>query len=168
MMRVITTAASKSFSPEAIAQTTAGATRMPTTLVATTTHASTVATESISRCVTSSPSAARVFASSGTKACENAPSANSRRSRFGMRKATLYASVQALAPKFAAMSCSRASPEMREASVSSEHAVDAVLRRFIATRRRRGGEEGGEKLAIKGTRARIIGKRCSPEAARAF
>ena len=74
--------------------------------------------------------ALRVRARIGTKACENAPSANRRRSRLGMRNATLKASVQALAPKLAATSSSRASPVTREASVSRE-TVEAARSRFI-------------------------------------
>ncbi len=78
---------------------------------------------------------ARVSARIGTKACENAPSANSRRSRFGMRNATLNASVHALAPKAAAISSSRTRPVMREASVSRE-TVDAARSRFMSGRPR--------------------------------
>jgi hypothetical protein len=70
-----------------------------------------------------------VAASKGTNACENAPSANNRRKRLGMRKATLNASVAALAPKLAAMSCSRTKPVIRETRVSSE-TVEAALSRF--------------------------------------
>jgi hypothetical protein len=60
----------------------------------------------------------------GTKACENAPSANRRRNRLGIRKATWKASVVALAPKAEATSSSRIKPVMRDASVSSD-TVDA-------------------------------------------
>ena len=91
--RVITTAASNFSSPEAINHTSSGAATMPSTQVSASAQASTVATASTSRRVASSPAVARVAARMGTKACENAPSANSRRSRFGMRKATLNASV---------------------------------------------------------------------------
>jgi ribosomal protein S20 len=66
--------------------------------VTSSTQASTVATASTRPRVAASPSRARVAASNGTKACENAPSANSRRNRLGMRKATLKASVAAPAP----------------------------------------------------------------------
>ena len=87
MMRVMTTAPSNCARPEAISQTTIGAATMPSAQVASNTQNSTVATASISRCVTSSPSRARASARIGTKACENAPSPNSRRSMLGMRKA---------------------------------------------------------------------------------
>jgi hypothetical protein len=51
-----------------------------------------------------------------------------------MRKATLKASVAALAPKAAAISCSRTRPVTRETSVSRE-TVEAALNRFIALAR---------------------------------
>src|SRR6185437_4844722 len=88
------------------------------------------ATASIICRVASSPSPARRWASAGTKACAKAPSPNSRRSRFGMRKATRKASYGAPAPKTEATNTSRASPVIREASVNSEM-VDAARRRFM-------------------------------------
>jgi hypothetical protein len=45
--------------------------------------------------------------STGTKACENAPSANSRRRKFGMRNATKKASAAGPAPKLVAITVSR-------------------------------------------------------------
>jgi hypothetical protein len=111
------------------------------TQVSSSAQASTVATASTSRCVASSPSFSRLAARIGTKACENAPSANSRRSRFGMRKATLKASVAAEAPKVAAMSCSRTRPVTRDARVSSE-TVEAALRRFMQMSLEADGLEG--------------------------
>ena len=133
MKRVMATATSKPplfCRPCAISHTRTGAPTTPSTQVTSSAHSSTVATASISACVTSSPSRARLSASKGTKACENAPSANSRRSRLGMRKATLKASVITLAPKAAATICSRTSPVMRDASVSRE-TVDAARSRFM-------------------------------------
>src|SRR5690606_17465759 len=53
----------------------------------------------------------------GTKAWEKAPSANSRRSRLGIRKATQKASVNGPAPKARAIRMSRARPVMRESRV---------------------------------------------------
>ncbi len=88
MMRVMTTASSKRSSPEAIAKTSSGAPTTPTTVVTSSAHSSTVATASTSACSAASPSRSRAAARIGTKACANAPSANSRRSRLGMRKAT--------------------------------------------------------------------------------
>ena len=48
---------------------------------------------------------------------------------FGMRNATLKASVKALAPKAEAISSSRISPVMRDASVSRE-TMEADLNRL--------------------------------------
>ena len=131
--RVITTALSKRSRPLASSQTSTGAPMTPITQVSTSAQTSTVAVASIRRCVTSSPSCTRLAPRIGTKACENAPSANSRRSRLGIRKATLKASVAAVAPKSAATNCSRTNPVTREARVSRE-TVDAALRRFMRAR----------------------------------
>jgi hypothetical protein len=88
MIRVMATAPSNSFSPEAISHTTTGAPAMPTAQVATRAQNRTVATASTSRRVCASPSRTWVSARIGTNACEKAPSANSRRSRLGIRNAT--------------------------------------------------------------------------------
>jgi hypothetical protein len=128
--RVINTALSKRCRPLARSQTRTGAATTPMTQVSSSAQAKTVATASTRRCVASSPSFSRLAAKIGTKACENAPSANSRRSRFGMRKATLKASVAAEAPNVAAINCSRTRPVTLEARVSSE-TVEAALRRFM-------------------------------------
>jgi hypothetical protein len=66
----------------------------------------------------------------GTKACENAPSANRRRSRLGILKATKKASVTSPAPNTRAMARSRTKPRMRESSVMLL-TVASALRRFI-------------------------------------
>ena len=116
--------------PEASSQTRTGAAAMPTTQVASSAQASTVATASTSARVAASPSLARVAASSGTKACENAPSANSRRSRLGMRKAIWNASIAAEVPNKAAPICSRTRPVMRETNVRAE-TEKAALNRFM-------------------------------------
>ena len=55
--------------------------------------------------------------STGTKATENEPSANRRRMKLGMRKATQNASVAALAPNAQAMAISRTRPRTREMKV---------------------------------------------------
>ena len=124
IQRVSTTAVSKPsgfcWRPAAIAQTSAGAAATPMTQVMISAQTSTVAIWSTIWRVASSPSFSRTPASTGTKAWLKAPSANRRRSRLGMRKATLKASVSALAPKVEATSSSRTRPVMREASVSSE------------------------------------------------
>ena len=85
--------------------------------------------EFCSWCVAASPCCCLLAASTGTKAWLKAPSANRRRNRLGMRKATLKASVMALAPNIDAMSNSRPSPVMREARVSSD-TVDTDLKRL--------------------------------------
>src|SRR5213593_308813 len=134
--------------PDASSHTSAGAPTTPTMQVSTSAHSSTDATASTRRCVASSPSRTRVAASSGTKACENAPSAKRRRSRLGMRKATQKASVSALAPKSPATSCSRTKPVMREASVSRE-TVEAARKRLIGDDQRAG--RGGANRRIIGS-----------------
>ncbi len=53
----------------------------------------------------------------GTKAVANEPSANSRRRKLGMRKATQNASVTALAPKVVEIAWSRIRPSTREIMV---------------------------------------------------
>ena len=110
--------------------TSSGAASMPARQVAASAQASAVATASIKCRVASMPSRSLLAASTGTKAWLNAPSPNSRRSRLGMRKATLKASVRPLTPKAEAMSQSRSSPVTREASVSRE-TVEADLNRLM-------------------------------------
>jgi hypothetical protein len=66
-----------------------------------------VATQSTSVRVFSGDSRLRYSARIGTNACENAPSPNSLRSRFGMRNATKNASVASPAPNARAMKKSR-------------------------------------------------------------
>ena len=56
----------------------------------------------------------------GTNAAESAPSANRSRSRFGMRKATLKASVCNPAPRRAAKTCSRTRPSRRDTRVRAD------------------------------------------------
>ena len=130
----MTTAASKpplSFKPEAMTQTSTGAPTTPSTQVIARATNKTVPTALTRSWVAWSPCWVRLSARMGTKACEKAPSANRRRSRLGMRNATLKASVVALAPKAAAISSSRTRPVMRDARVSRE-TMDADLSRLIA------------------------------------
>ena len=138
MIRVMTTASSKRSRPEAISQTTTGAATTPTMQVTTSAAKSTVATASTSCRVASSPSAARARARVGTNAWEKAPSPNRRRSRLGMRKATLNASNEAPAPNTDEMTMSRTRPVTRDASVKSE-IVDAARSRFM------GGTGSGQR-----------------------
>jgi len=85
-----------------------GAASMPIAVAATSTRNSRVPIASTSERVSSALCRFRYSDSIGTKACEKAPSANMRRSRFGMRKATKNASVARPAPKKRAMKKSRA------------------------------------------------------------
>ena len=121
IQRVITVARSKAVglraSPEAISQTSAGAATTPATETAKRIQKSADATCPANDAVAASSLRAFTSASSGTNACWNAPSPNSRRSRFGRRNATLNASVSALAPKVREMIMSRARPVMRDRSV---------------------------------------------------
>src|SRR6185436_2103551 len=70
----------------------------------------------------------------GTKACENAPSANRRRSRFGILNATKKASVARLAPNSRAMKKSRAKPSTRETNVRLLIAARARSRLMLNSR----------------------------------
>ena len=114
-----------------MAQTIQGAASTPSTQVSSRAQASTVATLSTTNLVAASPCWALDAASTGTKAWLNAPSANRRRNKLGMRNATLKASVMALAPKNAARSDSRTKPVTREARVQRD-TVEADLRRLTA------------------------------------
>ena len=69
------------------------------------------------RCVFSGDWFCRYSASTGTNACENAPSAKMRRKRLGRRKATTKASIAAPAPKTRATTASRIKPNTRESIV---------------------------------------------------
>ena len=74
--------------PDATANTTHDAPAIPTTDSTASAHASTVDIASTSAFVASCPCWFLNSARIGTNACENAPSADRRRSRFGIRKAT--------------------------------------------------------------------------------
>ena len=132
----MTTAASKLAgsrrSPPASSETSNGAAITPRMQVTSSVQTRTVATLSTRRRVASSPSRSRAKASVGTNAWLNAPSPNRRRNRLGMRKATLKASVIAVAPKVAAISRSRIRPVTRDARVISE-TVEAALSRDTGT-----------------------------------
>ena len=58
-----------------------------------------------------------VCASTGTNACENAPSAKSRLRKLGILKATKKASMPSVAPNTVAKIISRANPMMRDRKV---------------------------------------------------
>ncbi len=65
------------------------------------------------------PLRVRYWAKTGTKAMLREPSANSRRSRLGMRKATKKASAIHPAPKNQAITISRMNPMIRLSSVAA-------------------------------------------------
>src|SRR6056300_1062829 len=62
----------------------------------------------------------RYSESTGTKAWENAPSANRRRRKLGILKATKKASAAGPSPNTAAKTISRTSPSIREKNVIRE------------------------------------------------
>src|ERR1039458_504289 len=107
-----------------------GAARMPMALTATRTSASTLAVRSTSSLASTSPFLVLYSARMGTKAWEKAPSANRRRSRLGMRKATKNASVARPAPNRRAITASRTKPRMRDTRVMPP-TVASARRRFI-------------------------------------
>jgi hypothetical protein len=118
IQRVMTLARSNAdgsrLSPDAISHTSTGAMTTPSADTPSSTQNSAEATCPTNTPVCASSLLARTSASIGTKACWNAPSANIRRSRFGSRKATLNASVSALAPNRREISMSRTSPVTRD------------------------------------------------------
>src|SRR6188768_4042842 len=84
----------------------------------------------------------------GTKAWENAPSANIRRRMLGRRKATSKASIAAPAPKKVALRLSRASPVMRETRV--------IPLTVVRVRRRFKGSEGGGRRPLGAFRQQLV------------
>ena len=76
-----------------------------------------VATTSMRSFVAFSPLFALTSPKIGTNACENAPSAKRRLNRFGIRKATLKASVISEAPNALAIRVSLTSPKTRDSMV---------------------------------------------------
>ncbi len=115
--------------PEALRYTTTGAAIMPIRVTTKRPPASTVRTFPASTRVASSPLRPRYSPRTGTNACEKAPSANRRRRRLGMRKATTNASNAGLAAKMLAKRLSRARPRIRDSSVMPLTDA-AALRRF--------------------------------------
>src|SRR3990167_4564624 len=67
----------------------------------------------------------------GTKACEKAPSAKSRRMKLGMRKAMEKASNWAAAPKKCAVTISRMNPKTREIMVILTTTVVDLMRLLL-------------------------------------
>ena len=79
---------------------------------------STPATRSTNALTAAWPPCSRVSASTGTKACANAPSANKRRKKLGILKATKNASALPLAPIRLASTTSRNKPSTRDSMVA--------------------------------------------------
>ncbi len=123
IIRVIQTAAPNSVSraaprrPLAMADTTQGAATMPISVTSIKAAVNSRATRSSSVRTSSSERLLRAAPRMGTKAWAKAPSANRRRSRLGMRKATQKASVMGPAPNARATRMSRIRPEMRDSKV---------------------------------------------------
>ena len=103
---------------------------MPSKVTASRTIKSRVATRSTRDLAAASPCLFLYSPRMGTKACEKAPSANRRRSRFGSLKATMKASVIMPAPKMRAMTKSRTKPRTLETRVMPL-TVARDLSRFI-------------------------------------
>src|SRR5438477_11936830 len=83
----------------------------------------------------------------GTKACEKAPSANSRRRMFGSRNAASKASICNPAPNATAFRLSRARPVIRDSSVIAL-TVDNALSSFIDGRRDPERRPGGQMAQL--------------------
>jgi hypothetical protein len=90
-----------------------GAAAMPIAAASTSARNRTVAIASIRVLVSSAPLRFLYSPRIGTNACEKAPSANRRRSRLGILKATKKASVSSPAPKMRAIRKSRTKPSTR-------------------------------------------------------
>jgi hypothetical protein len=99
------------------------------------THTNTDSTSPANRSAASSPPSpcsAREYI--GTKATENAPSANSRRNVFGRMNASCHASAASPAPSTRAVIMSRAKPNTRLTAVSPP-IVPTFLTRLLTPRR---------------------------------
>jgi hypothetical protein len=109
--------AGSSCEPGANRAVTCGANSTPSAVTTSSTAPRVPATRAIIRRSSSGVPFSFISVSAGTKAVEKEPSANSRRMKLGMRKATQKASVAALAPKTLANTTSRTSPRTRETKV---------------------------------------------------
>src|SRR5882757_7143110 len=99
--------------PGANAPTSCAENTMPTTQIEPKTMSVSVATLFASRQAAASPLRAMVLLNVVTNAVDSAPSANRSRSRFGMRKAAVNASIAPPPPNNAAHTCSRTRPSTR-------------------------------------------------------
>ena len=100
---------------------------------------------------------ARYSEITGTKACENAPSAKKRRSRFGIRNATANASITGPAPNQVENAMSRASPVQPR---QQRHGADHGGRREQAIGRGARSIREGSALALA-SRLRLPAHRAS-------
>ena len=143
-------AAGSAKKPGAMTRTTHGAARMPrrdrppriSSIIPVTTRSM--------RSVSARERVVTCSVKTGMKADDSAPSATSRRRRFGSRKATKKASVAAPAPKARAMTRSRRKPRIRLASVAAltTAAARATARRAVGggrLRRRCFGVVGADR-----------------------
>src|SRR4029077_7896103 len=149
LVRVTVSAALSASNPGASAATSQGAVMTPSTVIALRETAVRVATLSASRQAAASFSSAAVRVNTVTNAVDSAPSANRSRSRFGMRKAMVNASMTRPPPKRAAKICSRARPSTRLQSTASP--TTPAARVFSRSARLSGA--GGAAVSPEGMRA---------------
>jgi hypothetical protein len=119
--------------PGANARMISGAAMTPMSVITNRTTAKVPATSSTSSRTSSCERLCLYSLITGTKAWLNDPSANRRRRKFGILKATSQASMKAPAPKAAAKTISRASPVTREIRVAKP--VTAVLLKILPLNR---------------------------------
>jgi len=105
--------------PAANARTSHGAASQPIAHSANSTEPSVIMSWRPNAQASSSPRRCSISVNVGTNAEDIAPSANRSRSRFGIRNATLNASVANPAPNRIAIACSRTRPMTRESSVAA-------------------------------------------------
>src|SRR5262252_291001 len=112
-VRVTVSAALAGSKPGASSATSHGAERIPSTVIALRVTTVSVATLLARRQAAAPSWRVTVRVKTVTNAVERAPSANKSRSRFGMRKAMVNASITRPPPNSAAKICSRARPSTR-------------------------------------------------------
>lgn len=103
--------------PGANSAVTCGANSTPSAVITSSTAPRVPATRAIISRSSSGLPFSFISVSAGTKAVEKEPSANSRRMKLGMRKATQKASVAAVAPNTEAKTISRTRPRIRDTKV---------------------------------------------------
>ena len=142
--------------PGAKTQTNRGAARMPTTVTTARTRPRTAAVWSTKALTSQGARRARYSDNTGTKAWENPPSANRRRKKLGMRKATMKASMPAPGPNATPSTTSRISPKTRDRPVIRPTAT-VDLNSFCGPgfSLLEGGAEGVAFMARKNNTARV-------------